>query len=102
MADLQMCGRHMLPFMALCLSRLDWTLVETEHDVLGIDQRDDTIEVYRAAKSIIYPEQGREVARVGETGGFQKDVVESTATGHEGFDCIDAGVLDGAADAAVG
>lgn len=100
--DLQMCGCHVLP-LVLCLAiPFDRILIETEQDILSIDKRDDTIEVYRTTQAIIDPEKGSEIARVGETGCFEEDVVERASTGHEGFDGVDAGVFDGTADAAIG
>lgn len=100
--DLQVCGCHMLPFVLCIVIGFDRILIETEQDILGIDKRDDTVEVYRTTQAIVDPEEGSEVARVGETGCFEEDIVEGASAGHEGFNGVDAGVFDGTADAAIG
>lgn len=100
--DLQVCRSHMYAPMlciALFLNRL---LVQTQKDILRINKRDDTIQVDCATQAIIDPKQWGKVARVRETGCFEEDVVKGASARHEGFDGIDAGVFDGAADAAVG
>ena len=101
--DLQVCGGHMLP-LVLCIVvlSLDRLLVQAQKYVLGINQRDDTIEVNRATQAIVDPKEGSEIARISETRCFEEDVVEGTSARHEGLDCIDAGVFDGTADAAIG
>ena len=81
---------------------LDGLLVQAQEDVLRVDERDDAVEVDGAAQAIIDPEEGGKVAGVGETGCFEEDVVKGASAGHEGFDGTDAGVFDGAADAAIG
>lgn len=98
-----MCGRHVQPLMLrIAIYIFERILVETEQDILGIDKRDDTVEVDRTTQAIVDPEEGSEIARVGETGRLEEDVVEGASARHEGFDSVDAGVFDGAADAAVG
>lgn len=100
--DLQVCGSHMQPLMLYIAFFLNRLLVQTQEDVLRIDKRDDTIQVDRATQAVIDPKQRSKVARVRETGCFEEDVVKGASARHEGFDGVDAGVLDGAADAAVG
>ena len=77
-------------------------LVQAQKYILGINKRDDSIEVNRTPQAIIDPKEGSEIARISETGRFEQDVVEGASARHEGFDCIDAGVFDRAADAPVG
>ena len=96
--DLQMCGRHMQSLM-LWIRGL---LVQAQEYILRINKRDDTIQVNRTTQAIIDPKEGSEIARVGETGCLQEDVVKGASSRHEGFDCVDTGVFDGAADTAVG
>lgn len=96
--DLQVCCGHV---RALVL-RLNRLLVQAQEYILCINKRDDTVQVDCTAQAIVDPEQRREIARVSETGGFEEDVVEGASTRHEGLDCIDAGVFDRAADAAIG
>lgn len=97
-----MCGSHVHPIVLCVILSLDRLVVEAQKYVFGINKRDDTVEVYRAAQTIVDPEKGSEIAGVGETGCFEEDIVKGASAGHEGLDGIDTGVFDGAADAAVG
>lgn len=100
--DLQVCGSHVQTFM-LCISAcIDRLLVQTQKYILRIDKRDDAVQVDCASQAIVDPKEGSKIAGVSEARCFEEDVVESASARHEGFDCIDAGVFDGAADAAVG
>ncbi|KAL8637938.1 MAG: hypothetical protein Q9228_004852 [Teloschistes exilis] len=45
-----------------------------------------------ASQPLIDPEQGSEIARVGEAGGFEDNVVKSATAGDEGFDCCETSV----------
>lgn len=110
-ADLQVRGGQRralptgtcLPLLFLHRARLlRRGLVQTAQHVLGVDEGDDAVEVDGAAEALVDPEEGRDVARVSEAGGLEEDVVERAAAVHEGLDGVDAGVLDAAADAAVG
>ena len=101
--DLQVCGGHMhLLMLCIVVLSLHRLLVQAQKDVLGINERDDTIEVNRATQAIVDPKEGSEIARISETRCFEEDVVEGASARHEGLDCIDAGVFDGTADAAIG
>lgn len=100
--DLQVCGSHMHAPMLCIPLFLNRLLVQTQKDILRIDKCDDAIQVDRAAQTIIDPEKWSKVARVRETGCFEEDVVKGAFARHEGFDGVDAGVFDRAADAAVG
>lgn len=70
--------------------------VETKEDVLGVDKGDDAVEVDGTTEAVVDPEERGEVAGVGETAGFEHDVVEGAAAGDEGFDGCDARVSGGA------
>ena len=55
---------------------------KTLKQVLRINQRDNAIQINRAAQSFVDPEDRRDVPRVRETGGFEQDVVESAVALH--------------------
>lgn len=67
-------------------------LVEQAEDVLRVDEGHDAVEVNGATEAVVNPEQRGDVARVGEAGRLEEDVVEGAAAFHEGFDGHDAGV----------
>lgn len=67
-------------------------LVEAEENVCGVDEGDYAVEIDCAAQAVVDPEEGGDVARVGETGRLEEDIVEGAAAGHELFDGVYAGV----------
>ncbi len=77
-------------------------LIEAQKDILGVDDGDDAVEVDGAAEAGVDPEEGGEVARVGEPARFKQDVVEGAAAGDEGFDGGEAGVSVGGRGGLVG
>ena len=83
-------------------SFLPLRLLKTLKQILRIHQRHNPIKINRTTQSLVDPEYRRDVSWVREAGGFEQDVVESAVALHEGFEGVDALVLDGAADAAVG
>ncbi len=97
--NLQVRGRHV--HSLVLVSRYGF-LVQAQEYVLGVDKRDDAVEVDGAAQAVVDPEKRGQVARVREPGRLEEDVVKGAAARHEGFNRVDARVLDGAADAAVG
>lgn len=107
-ADLQVRGRQRRMVPACRLLPVDGTrllrrrLVQAPENVLRVNQRDDPVQVDGTAEALVDPEERRDIARVGETGGLEEDVVKGSTPLHEGLDGIDARVLDAAADAAVG
>lgn len=56
--------------------------VEAEENVRGVYEGDHAIKVDCAAEAVVDPEEGRDVARVGEAGRLEEDVVEGAAAGH--------------------
>ena len=102
MGDLQVCGSHVRT-VVLCISAcIDRLLVQAQKYILRINKCDDAIQVDCATQAIVDPKEGGNIAGISEARCFEEDVVESASARHEGFDCINARIFNGAADAAVG
>ena len=99
---LQVCSGRVHALMLCTVLPLNGFLVQAQKYILCIDEGDDTVQIYRTAQAVIDPEERGKIARVRETRCFQEDVIKGASPGHEGFDCVDTGVLDGAANAAIG
>ena len=79
----------------------DFAAVPVQGRVLGVDQRDDTIERGFRLKFVVGEKRLGNRAGVGEAGGFDQDVIELIAAFHQGAEDADEVAADGAANAAV-
>ena len=61
-------------------------IIEAAQDVLGVNEGHDAVQINGAAESIIHPEQGRKVPRIGEPCGFEEDIVELALLLHQRLD----------------
>ncbi len=81
---LRMRGRHM-GAVVLVIRIICDGLIETQKDILRVNQSHDAVEVDAASETIVNPEQRSQVPGIGETAGFEDDVVETAAAGDERF-----------------
>ncbi len=76
-------------------------VLEAQPQMLGVDDRDDRVELGLGRDVVVHEEGLRHRRRVGEAGGLDEDGVEAAAALHQALDDADQVAAHRAADAAV-